>query len=492
MSDAEALMAAIAAEPENDLPRLVYADWLEENGDPDRAEFIRIQCELFRNANGLSTEEYADLSDREKVLRAEHEEEWLAPLRTLGASSNVGGWFERGFADWLMMDAADFVRNGAELWRYSPVKRLYLSNLSDHAGEVAALGHLGRPANLSFSAEKLTSSELRTVLESEHLRPLRGLSLSNAKLKLTDARSLKFAATNLRSFVIESWESSRSALVEVIRRLPPVESFSLDATERAKIDLAAVFETLDATRLTSLATEFLRADAAAMRVLATRPEFARLDRLWFRFAPVDVAAMETLATAKHLRSIRDLDFDGTGIGNGGLAALAGWPGLRTVRSLMLRDCGIGSKGIAALAASPHLTRVEKLNLDGNTIGNAGLTAIATCPAFAALRELWLQSNRIAADGAVALATASGWEGLRSLDVSGNLLGEDAVIRLVSSPHLRPARALFVSDCGVSRAGEQTLLRLLPDLQYFYAGFSSRRENEDFRAYRRRVLAEAGE
>jgi uncharacterized protein (TIGR02996 family) len=27
-------------------PRLVYADWLEENGEPERAEFIRVQCEL--------------------------------------------------------------------------------------------------------------------------------------------------------------------------------------------------------------------------------------------------------------------------------------------------------------------------------------------------------------------------------------------------------------------------------------------------------------
>jgi uncharacterized protein (TIGR02996 family) len=35
--------------PDNDAPRLVYADWLDEQGDP-RGEFIRVQCELARMA----------------------------------------------------------------------------------------------------------------------------------------------------------------------------------------------------------------------------------------------------------------------------------------------------------------------------------------------------------------------------------------------------------------------------------------------------------
>ena len=39
-----ALLDAVLATPEDDLPRLVYADWLEENGNPERAAFIRVQC----------------------------------------------------------------------------------------------------------------------------------------------------------------------------------------------------------------------------------------------------------------------------------------------------------------------------------------------------------------------------------------------------------------------------------------------------------------
>jgi len=37
----------ILANPDDDMPRLIFADWLEERGDP-RSEFIRVQCELAR------------------------------------------------------------------------------------------------------------------------------------------------------------------------------------------------------------------------------------------------------------------------------------------------------------------------------------------------------------------------------------------------------------------------------------------------------------
>lgn len=42
----DALLAAVLANPDDDLPRLVFADWLDENGDPDEARFIRSQIAL--------------------------------------------------------------------------------------------------------------------------------------------------------------------------------------------------------------------------------------------------------------------------------------------------------------------------------------------------------------------------------------------------------------------------------------------------------------
>ncbi len=38
----------ITEHPDDDTPRLVYADWLDDHGQPERAEFIRVQCELAR------------------------------------------------------------------------------------------------------------------------------------------------------------------------------------------------------------------------------------------------------------------------------------------------------------------------------------------------------------------------------------------------------------------------------------------------------------
>lgn len=44
----DGLMSAILADPADDAPHLVFADWLEERGDVERAEFVRVQVELAR------------------------------------------------------------------------------------------------------------------------------------------------------------------------------------------------------------------------------------------------------------------------------------------------------------------------------------------------------------------------------------------------------------------------------------------------------------
>jgi uncharacterized protein (TIGR02996 family) len=49
-----AFLADIIAHPADDAPRLIYADWLEDNGEEERAEFIRVQCELAARAAGVS------------------------------------------------------------------------------------------------------------------------------------------------------------------------------------------------------------------------------------------------------------------------------------------------------------------------------------------------------------------------------------------------------------------------------------------------------
>ena len=48
MSDLDALLAGIVADPSDALRWLVMADWLEDHGQPDRAELVRVHRELLR------------------------------------------------------------------------------------------------------------------------------------------------------------------------------------------------------------------------------------------------------------------------------------------------------------------------------------------------------------------------------------------------------------------------------------------------------------
>jgi uncharacterized protein (TIGR02996 family) len=48
VTDGEALIRSVLANPADNAPRLVYADWLEERGRPEDADFIRVQIELAR------------------------------------------------------------------------------------------------------------------------------------------------------------------------------------------------------------------------------------------------------------------------------------------------------------------------------------------------------------------------------------------------------------------------------------------------------------
>ena len=75
-----ALWAAIRSNPDDDAPRLVYADWLQEHGDETRAEFIRVQCELAQIGldRRKGRKRLPVLEPREKALLAAHRYEWGA------------------------------------------------------------------------------------------------------------------------------------------------------------------------------------------------------------------------------------------------------------------------------------------------------------------------------------------------------------------------------------------------------------------------------
>ncbi len=72
------LYQSILDDPLNDTPRLVYADWCEENGDADRAEFIRTQLDL--DSVHPFDNRYHDLQDRADDLLASNRKSWLSAV----------------------------------------------------------------------------------------------------------------------------------------------------------------------------------------------------------------------------------------------------------------------------------------------------------------------------------------------------------------------------------------------------------------------------
>src|SRR5262245_45372587 len=96
MVEDEALLRAIVEDPDDDLPRLAYADWLEERGDEAqlaRADFIRTQVALSRMADDDPNR--TALVVRERLLLRRHGERWGNEIEGLGSEPK----FVRGFVE---------------------------------------------------------------------------------------------------------------------------------------------------------------------------------------------------------------------------------------------------------------------------------------------------------------------------------------------------------------------------------------------------------
>lgn len=99
--DQRSFWTAIRDNPEDDTPRLIYADWLEDHDNPTRAELIRVQCALAKLGHDRrkGRKERVKLEPREAALLAENREFWIAPFLAALEGSNPWSrdddWFTR-------------------------------------------------------------------------------------------------------------------------------------------------------------------------------------------------------------------------------------------------------------------------------------------------------------------------------------------------------------------------------------------------------------
>jgi uncharacterized protein (TIGR02996 family) len=135
----ELLLKAVVASPDDDLPRLVAADWLDEHDEPERAEFIRVQVE---RAKADSTE----LKWREQsrwnnpllgplwaVEACPHiaDMDFGSSLRSLGLNGAERVEFRRGFPFRITCTADEWLRYGRGIVPRQPVRELALSRCGE-------------------------------------------------------------------------------------------------------------------------------------------------------------------------------------------------------------------------------------------------------------------------------------------------------------------------------------------------------------------------
>jgi uncharacterized protein (TIGR02996 family) len=118
------LIRAIYEEPWDDAPRLIYADWLEEHGQPERAEFIRRTIAYERAVAGRSDapDPYRvapkgleeELHDLLEVMHR-YGREWIRPL--------IKDWclLSRGFVSDVFVLRSEFSKVAADLFRTHPI-----------------------------------------------------------------------------------------------------------------------------------------------------------------------------------------------------------------------------------------------------------------------------------------------------------------------------------------------------------------------------------
>jgi uncharacterized protein (TIGR02996 family) len=93
LHEREAFLRAIFDSPDDDTPRLVYADFLDENDDSDRATYIRYDCEL------------AKLDDTDTRRQIIQEEISLLLMKCRSSQSvDSGGTVEEEHINWPWMD----------------------------------------------------------------------------------------------------------------------------------------------------------------------------------------------------------------------------------------------------------------------------------------------------------------------------------------------------------------------------------------------------
>ena len=490
MTEEAALLRAIIAHADEDTPRLVYADWLDENR-PDRrpspaecpsarAEFIRVQCRLVGGA--FHAPDYPELLERELDLATwlnTHDPDPYLALDDLCCSNQFEGgeWghYRRGFPEIVEFedygeDADEtiqmltkalegaFVRCPARTLRLQDAMAEEIARLArhpifayvrglflDYLGEgnedeaIRAVARSPRVAGLRrlFIDFPIGPSACKALALSQYLGKMESLVLDYPLVGPAAVRALGQARwfRNLRR--LQLW-LDREDVLQAIADLPPMR------------------------RLVSLKLNIAPATSlAAFRRIVESDSFPRLAHL--DLSTCDLSPEHIALVARGRWPLRHLEIGRNKVRRAGCEALAAAPFARTLRILDLRGAEVTSGGIQTLAQAPSLAGLRHLDLAENPIGPGGLAALAESPHLRGLRSLdlaQLNSARgpIAARDVSAFLSALDMPELRHLNLDLLPVGIRGAKLIASRPTFANLTRLGLAACAIGDAGARAVVQ----------------------------------
>jgi uncharacterized protein (TIGR02996 family) len=422
-------LQAILEAPDDDAPRLIFADWLDDNSRPEHARLIRVQCELARLPDDdprrpeLETEAERLLPEYNVGLRAQLAEGLPAWARD--SSPRI----ERGFVSGLTLTPGRFVKEAAGLSQKIPLQSLTVNRLLGSLPALFACPEMARLRTLDCTGTKIGSRGATRLANSPHLAGLKSLNLA-------------FAMVGIQG-------------IQALARSPHLASLE-------RLDLSG---------------DGVRDGGAA--ALAGSPHLGRLTALNLHNASLGPDGLTALARSPHLNELRVLNLSTNRIGSDGIRALLGAPGLPRLTSLGLAQTNLEGFRIAELFESPRarsLTTLEmcynqvpldtwpaeappgprRLRLRCPWVGKEVARALFASPFLGGCLELNLYSVDLCDEGVVALAGATAAEGLEGLDLTNNGITAEGVKSLASSPHLASLKRLSLASNPIGDDGLRAL------------------------------------
>jgi uncharacterized protein (TIGR02996 family) len=445
MTPEQGFLQDIRDNPDDDAPRLVCADWYDENDQPERAEFIRIQCRLARTPHALGN---PALRRREVELLKTHGKQWRAPLKKF--SNKVG--FSRGFADHMLLNGLTFLEHAEELFRLAPVSHIKFRLRSDNREllpRIAACPSLAGLTTVDFQANKLGGERLEGFFHSPHLTRLKHLKLNNNGLG--NKGTVLLARSPLLGQLLSLDLTGNEIGPEGVEALVASPAF-------------AGLRALDLTRN-------LRVHGAGIQALASSPHVGNLETLGLReFTMLGrpqgqmVVDIEALASSRHLRNLATLDLANNNglVRDDSLLPLATTGNLPRLRHLCLTCCDIRlgtDSGAFGWLESNFLDRLETLDLDHCPLDEASIRALVRLPPLARLRSLRLSTynTHLWKSELPGLNEARCLDGLTSLHLGHNLGGDAGARVLAANPRLRNLQVLDLDDSAIGEVGARALL-----------------------------------